>query len=119
MQSKMLFRALYALCVGAVLTSSTALTQAPTAYKPDDLLTFTVVFDGAGIDQIGAINVNMRLTTPRREDQPSFSQEFAASIVKPLGAGKFEVSTRIPQYVASGTYVFNGVTAGPAALGGV
>ena len=116
--TKILF-ALYALCVGAALTTSTASAQIPTAYKPGDLLTFIVVFDGPGTDQIGAINVEMHLTTPQHNDQPSFSTGFAASKIKPLGGGKFEVSTIIHEYVASGTYAFNRVTAGPAELGGI
>ncbi|MGO9952883.1 MAG: hypothetical protein ACLPN1_11835 [Dissulfurispiraceae bacterium] len=111
------FFALYALCVGAALTTSTAFAQVPTAYKPGDTLSFTIKFDGEGLEKLTNASVNLTLTSPVKEDQKAFLTYINVSAGSGARPGVFEVSAKIPDYTASGTYTLHVVNTGTPYVG--
>lgn len=119
MKSKTIVLALCALCASIAFTIPTAVAQVPVPYGPKDQISFTVTFDGPGTDEIARIAVGMALISPLHEGQEGFSTEFDAQTVKQLAPGKFNVSTAIPDYLASGTYSLRVVSAGPQSLGAI
>jgi hypothetical protein len=115
MAIKASIKALCALCASAILfVGSQALAQAPTAYKPGDLLTFTVRFDGDGIDKLNNANVHLDLMSPVHEDQKAFVKYLNVSSGNPTRPGVFDVSLKIPDFIASGTYTVRSVSTGTA-----
>jgi hypothetical protein len=118
MKTKLIVRVLYTFCVGAILTlCSEAFAQAPTAYKPGDTLSFTVRFEGDGIDRLAGAQVNLVLTSPIHDDQKNFLTYINANAGSAAKPGIFEATIKIPDFVASGTYTLRQVSTSTAYVG--
>lgn len=99
-------------CVWALaVMASSVHAQAPTAYKPGDLLTFTVRFEGESASKLSNAGVHLDLTTPVHDDQKAFITylNVTGGQTKP---GTFDTVLRIPDFIASGTYKLTHVNAG-------
>ena len=117
MATKTITRALCALFAYVAL-ATTAQAQAPTAYKPGDTLTFTVKFEGDGVDRLTGAQVTLDLTSHPQDDQKAFLTSLNANRTPAGGrAGVFDVSIKIPDFIASGTYMLRRVSTGTPYVG--
>lgn len=107
---------LCALCAGLAL-APTVLAQATAVYHPGDTLSFTVKFDGDGVEKLTGAQVNLTLTSPPREDQKAFLTYINVSANGAVRPGVFEASGKIPDFVASGTYTLRQVSTGTQFVG--
>jgi hypothetical protein len=116
-KTKTIFFALCAVCASAVFSISTAFAQSPTVYHPGDSLSFTVKFDGDGVEKLTAAQVSLALSSPVREDQKAFLTSINLNSGGATRPGVFDASGKIPDFVASGTYTLRQVSTGTQFVG--
>ncbi|MFZ0661765.1 MAG: hypothetical protein WAM66_03670 [Acidobacteriaceae bacterium] len=105
-----------------VMLASIAITpnlfaQAPGAYRPGQTISFKVTFAGPDADKLTNAHLYFRLVTPIHNDQQAFGTQLGLDQSKQISSGQFEVSVKVSETMASGTFKLFQANAGPNHIG--